>query len=124
MTHAIIVPDAIKDAANFAASQIGVDPEGLLTTLSVPLVPITGPDDAEPTHFACCGQISDSARSWLEANQSLFPGAFWWRWDHENRLVASFDDSDLGKFWDWDNCLSTVGLKRRVVPLLGTTPPN
>lgn len=116
MIHTIIVPSAIKDAANLAASQIGVDPEGLLTTLSVPLVPEDSPDDAEPMYFACCGQISEPARKWLEANQESFPGAMWWRWDNERRLVASFDGSDLGKFWDWENCLTFAGLKRQILP--------
>lgn len=73
MIHAIIVPADIKDAANAAAFQIGVDPEGLLTTLCVPLVPASDSDDAEPTHFACCGQISETALEWLEAIRNLSP---------------------------------------------------
>lgn len=115
MIHAIIIPAAIATAANTAAHAIGIDPEGVLSTLSVPLVPADGPADAEPTHWAACGRIPESARIWLEEHQDQFPGALWWRWDDQRGLVASHDGSDLGKFWDWDNCLTLAGLKRRFV---------
>jgi hypothetical protein len=116
MTHAIIIPDAIRDACNQAAHELAIDPDATLDTLCVPLVPADGPDDAEPTHWGACGQIPEQARLWLSANLGMFPGAFWWRWDNDNRLVASSESGDIGKFWDWDNCLSEVGLKRRVTP--------
>jgi hypothetical protein len=119
MTHAIIVPDAIRAACNQAAVQLGIDPEGTLTTLSVPLVPAGGPDDAEPTHWGACGMMPEQARAFLAANLSMFPGAMWWRWNPQggNRLVAAHESDNIGQFWDWDNCLSRAGLKRHSLPM-------
>jgi len=113
--HAIIVPIAIVAACNEAAHQLGIDPLGLLNTLSVPLVPVDGPHDAEPTHMACCGRMSDEARQYLEQNQASFPGAMWWRWlpDSTPTLEASHDGENLGQFWSWERCLEVAGLKRQ-----------
>jgi hypothetical protein len=119
MIHAIIVPDAIREDCNAAAAQLGIDPEGTLNTLSVPLVPADGPDDAVATHWGARGMMPEEARAYLADNLGLFPGAMWWRWNSAdgNRLVAAFEAGDIGKFWDWDNCLNRAGLKVRVQPL-------
>lgn len=116
MIHVIIVPEDTKDAANLAAHQAGVDPEGMLDTFCVPLVPLDGPDDATPTHWGCCGTISESSRMGLYEVREAFPTAMWWRWDSDRRLLASSEPGDLGKFWDWDNCLAEVGLKPQRLP--------
>lgn len=119
MTHAIIVPDSLRAHANLAAHQLGIDQEGLLTTLCVPLVPHTGPDDAEPTHWGACGMMPEAARDYLAGNLDQFPGAMWWRWDPQdnNRLVAAYEPDNIGQFWDWDNCLSRAGLKVQRLPM-------
>lgn len=119
MIHCIIVPNAIRAASNIAAHNLGIDPEGTLNTLSVPLVPTDGPDDATPSHWGCCGKVNEPARQWLQENQDGFPGALWWRWDESdsNRLVASYDSENLGQFWDWDNCLTEAGLKPQILPI-------
>jgi hypothetical protein len=113
MIHAIIVPEVIRDACNEAAVQLGIDPDGTLNTLCVPLVPTEGPDDGEPTHWGARGIMPEAARDFLASNLDQFPGAMWWRWNDERRLVASHESADLGKFWDWDNCLARAGLKVR-----------
>lgn len=117
MTSTIFVPVAMRDTANQAAHQLGIDPEGWLSTLSVPLVPADGPHDAAPSHYGCRGVIPEDARLWLESHQDLFPGAMWWRWGDNKRLLASHDPSSLGQFWDWDNCLASAGLQRQLLPL-------
>jgi hypothetical protein len=117
MTHTIIVPTAIRDACNLAAHQLGIDPAGTLDTLSVPLVPAAGPDDAEPTHWAAHGTIPQAAREYLADNLDQFPGALWWRWDAAGLLVASHDSEDLGQPWDWETSLSAAALKRQRLPL-------
>jgi hypothetical protein len=122
MIHALIVPSEIKDACNQAAHELAIDPDATLDTLCVPLVPVDGPDDAEPTHWGACGQIPEEARLWLADNLGMFPGAFWWRWGGNRRLLASSKPGDLGKFWNWNACLTEVGLKVRVVPMLMMDP--
>lgn len=118
MIHAIIVPDEIKDEANLAAHESGVDPDGKLDTFCVPLIPIDDPDDATPTHWGCCGTISESSRMGLYQVREDFPTAMWWRIGDDGRLKGSHDTSDLGAFWSWKTCLEREGLKRRV-----DTPP-
>lgn len=117
MIHAIIVPTAIRDACNQAAHDLNIDPEGTLNTLCVPLVPADGPDDAEPTHWGAYGQMPEEARVFLAANLAMFPGAKWWRMGNDNRLEASSEPGDLGKFWNWGNCLAELGLKRQQPPI-------
>lgn len=112
---AFILPASIRAPANQLAAQIGIDPEGLLTTVSVPLVPAGGPDDAEPTHYGCCGILSDAQRAQLEAASGSFPGALWWRWHEtgpdEGRVVASWDGQRIGEPWGWAQSLDAAGLK-------------
>jgi hypothetical protein len=119
MIHAIIIPEAIRATCNQAAAELGIDPETTLNTFSVPLVPASGPDDASPTHWAACGVMPKEAREFLAANLTLFPGALWWRWDPQdaNRLVAAHEPTDIGKFWDWGNCLHRADLKLHRLPL-------
>lgn len=118
MIHALIVPAAIRDTCNQAAHELGIDPEGTLETLCVPLVPADGSDDAEPTHWGACGQMSEQARLWLAANLGIFAGAMWWRINLDNRLEASSEQGDLGKYWSWQTCLNEVGLKVRAAPMI------
>lgn len=115
MIHAIIIPAAIKDSCNQVAVQLGIDPEGTLSTLCVPLVPVDGPDDAEPTHYGACGQMSEIAREYLAANLNRFPGAAWWRWNHAGILMASHNSLDFASVWNWDNCYKKLNLKPRVI---------
>lgn len=110
MTHSIIVPDSLRDFANQAAVSLGIDPEGTMSTLSVPLVPSDGPDDAEPTHWGACGMMPETAREYLANHLDQFPGAMWWRWDREGNLAASYDGENLGSPWSWETSLTTAGL--------------
>lgn len=116
MTHTIIVPATIRETCNAAAVPLGIDPEGTLDTLTVPLVPADGPDDAEPTHWAACGMIPEAARAYLASNLDQFPGAMWWRWDRHGHLAASHDSGNIGQPWSWETALSATGLKRQINP--------
>lgn len=117
MIRAFIVPDAIRSACNEVSVSIGIDPEGMLNTMCVPLVPVSGSDDAEATHWAACGKINEVAGDWLAENIPSFPGAMWWRWDDEGILVASYDSHNLGEMWGFQNCLEGSNLKRKSITL-------
>lgn len=107
----IIVPASLRDAANQLAVQIGVDPEAKLNTLSVVLVPASGADDAEATHYACSGIPTDEQRASLESAIPQFPGTAWWRTDDAWKLVASYDGQHVGESWSWTQCLNALSLK-------------
>lgn len=116
--HAIFVPVNIAANCNQVAVFVGIDEGALLNTLSVPLVPVSGPDNATATHMACCGQITQEQRGYLENNKGAWPGAKWWRWDVRGMmsgpLMASHDGQHLGEPWDWDRSLAAAGLKRQI----------
>ena len=115
---AIIVPVALCDAGNTLAVNIGVDPYALKNTLSAPLVSAEGADDAEPTHYGCCGFLTDEQQTALVAAMGQFPGTFWWRWDDSTGTVAaSWDDQHLGESWSWEASLAAAGLKRQQLPI-------
>lgn len=120
--HVIIVPVAIAANCNQVAAWIGIDPEAMLNTLSVPLVPSAGADAATATHWAASGCMTEEQRSYLESNQEAFPGAMWWRYHdtgpQRSQLVASHDGQHLGEMWSWETCLSHAGLKRQIIPFL------
>lgn len=120
--HAIIVPMNIVEQCNLAAYQLGIDPEGKLNTISIPLVPEDGEDDAEPTHYGAAGCMSEAQRLYLEANQASFPGARWWRWEDSmgedyRLLVASWNNENIGEWWSWKKSLTICGLKLKITPI-------
>lgn len=116
--HAILVPVSIVPACNQAAHVVGIDPAGLMTTLSCALVPASGADDAEATHYATCGCISEAQRLALETGfeGGQYPGAMWWRWgDQTGTLLASHDGQHLGEAWGWSESMAAAKLKMRKV---------
>lgn len=118
--HTIILPAALKNAANQAAHLIGIDPVGTLETFACPLVHVDGPGDAEASHYVASGQVSEEIRQWLEANQGSFPGTRWWRiYDagpNKGEIVATNTEDEIGGAFDLAESLSNAGLKRRVTP--------
>lgn len=112
--HAIIVPVAIQAACNAAAHQLGIDPEGRMDTMCIPL----GAGDAI-THYGACGTMTEAQRIYLETHQASFPGARWWRWieagENVGELAASWDDENIGEAWSWERSLTECGLSR-VIP--------
>jgi hypothetical protein len=113
MTQGIIVSTEDRDTCNQEAVPLGIDPTASLSTFCVPLVPVDGPDDATPTHWGACGAVPDCV------DGSRFTRARWWVWNPKdgNRLVASSESGDIGKFWDWGNCLKEIGLKVQRLPM-------
>lgn len=114
--HAIIVPAAIVSTCNQVAHAVGIDSAGALNTLSCQLVPADGADDAEATHYAASGCITEAQRQALETGfqGGQYPGAMWWRWnDQTNVLLASHDGEHLGEVWGWTQSLATAGLQAR-----------
>lgn len=81
MIDCIFVPDVSRVACNQAAYERGIDPEGTMTTFSVPLVPSAGEDEAEPTYWAARGAISAIGQLWVDESDASIPGVMWWRWD-------------------------------------------
>lgn len=116
--HAIIVPAAIQAACNAAAVQLGIDPEGRMDTMCIPLQETQG---GGVTHYGATGCMNDTQRVYLEANQASFPGARWWRWidagEDKCELAASWDGENLGEDWSWDKSLQACGLIRFTIPL-------
>ena len=117
--HAIIVPASIVDNCNQVAETLGIDPGGKLNTLSVPLVPTEGEEDATATHYAACGRINEAQRLTLEAGfqGGAFSGAMWWRWDDQGEpiLRASYDAEHLGESWSWEKSLEAANLKLQIL---------
>jgi len=113
--HAIFVPVGIAERCNQVAVFVGIDEAALLNTLSVPCVPVDGPDNAAATHLACCGQLTEEQRGYLENNKGAWPGAMWWRFTGSGlflgRLAASYDGQSIGELWDWSKSLAAAGLK-------------
>lgn len=119
--HCIIIPAALQQEANEAAFVLGIDPEGVMNTFTVGLVPMSGAGDAAVTHYLACGRVTEGQRQWLESNQGLFPGARWWRWvdagPEIGQLMASDDGLLIGEAFSVQRCLEIVNLKRQFINL-------
>lgn len=56
------VPAALRDPAEAAVAPYQLSPnEPGAYTFSVPLVPLDGPDDAEPSHYGCCAPVAEGS---------------------------------------------------------------
>jgi hypothetical protein len=75
--HVIILPLALVSAATQAAISLELAPEGTTNVFSVPLVPSSGLDDAEPTHMGCSHCFGGGVGEWMRDNLGQFPGALW-----------------------------------------------
>ncbi len=111
----VAVPVAFVASGNAFAAQLGIDEDAEHNTLRVPIVPLAGDDDAEPTHYGCSGIITAEQRAALEAGSGNFPGASWWR-TQRGEVLISFDGQHLGETMTFDELLASVGLKRQRLP--------
>lgn len=136
--HYIFVPAQYVARANALAHQIGIEPDPHRGTLTIPLIPMDGPDDAEPTHWGVEGQMPEHMRAELwhmltrtpaegEAeHRDIGAAAVWLRTanhgdadcvreadGYHRRVIASHDDLRVGEMWSWVAFLAAAELRVR-----------
>lgn len=115
--HAIIVTASMRAACDALAVYVGIAPAGTVTLIEE-LVPIDGPDDAEPTHYGVCGSMSPEHRAaLLEHPLSSGEGIWWARWTNhgsdQGLIESSSDDVEREGRYDWQKVKFEHGLKSR-----------
>lgn len=114
MIFGILTLESDRNDSNQRAYELGIDPEGTMSTFCVPVIPDSSPNSAIPTHWGCCGALNEPAAEWVEGSDVLL----WWKWDDQtNELIASHDGLNIGESWDFEKCLSAVSLRVRPVSM-------
>jgi hypothetical protein len=102
------VPAESRDAAESAVEPYLASPNDPgVYTFSAPLVPASGPSDAEPTHYGVCAKIEDSGGLYaaMPALVALIPGSAY-------QVVAPW--KSFRNAVHWVGWLNSQGLQPRV----------
>lgn len=106
----LIVPDAIKAAANAAAPQLTGNPADDLT-LSVPL---SADGTGEATHWGCSLAATEALMQAMSAALPSLPGLVFYRVNAETGTLDGTNSPTVtvqGQAWGWQDALADMGLK-------------